>query len=105
MHACLRRAERIVLQVVADVENARRWNSECLGSHLEDASMRFGESHDARADDNLKVVAQASALEGLIDDKTRRSTLGRAAQARARERFSAEVIVPRYEALYRRLCR
>ena len=26
-------------------------------------------------------------------------------QTRARERFSAEVIVPRYEALYRRLCR
>jgi len=51
------------------------------------------------------VDALASALEGLIDDKIRRSALGRAAQARARERFSAEVIVPRYEALYRRLCR
>ena len=51
------------------------------------------------------VAALARALEGLIDDKTRRSALGRAAQARARERFSAEVIVPRYEALYRRLCR
>jgi L-malate glycosyltransferase len=51
------------------------------------------------------VAALAGALKGLIDDKTRRSALGRAAQARARERFSAEVIVPRYEALYRRLCR
>ncbi len=51
------------------------------------------------------VAALAGALEGLIDDKSRRSALGRAAQARARERFSAEVIVPRYEALYRRLCR
>jgi N-acetyl-alpha-D-glucosaminyl L-malate synthase BshA len=51
------------------------------------------------------VAALASALEGLIDDKTRRGALGRAAQARARERFSAEIIVPRYEALYRRLCR
>ena len=51
------------------------------------------------------VAALAGALEGLIDDKARRSALGRAAQARARERFSAEVIVPRYEALYRRLCR
>ena len=51
------------------------------------------------------VAALAGALEGLIHDKTRRSALGRAAQARARERFSAEVIVPRYEALYRRLCR
>ena len=51
------------------------------------------------------VAALASALESLIDDKTRRGALGRAAQARARERFSAEIIVPRYEALYRRLCR
>jgi L-malate glycosyltransferase len=51
------------------------------------------------------VAALAGALEGLIDDEARRSALGRAAQARARERFSAEVIVPRYEALYRRLCR
>ncbi len=51
------------------------------------------------------VGALASALEALIHDETRRSALGRAAQARARERFSAEIIVPRYEALYRRLCR
>ena len=51
------------------------------------------------------VAALAGALEGLIDDKTRRGALGRAAQDRARERFSAEVIVPRYEALYRRLSR
>jgi N-acetyl-alpha-D-glucosaminyl L-malate synthase BshA len=51
------------------------------------------------------VAALAGALEGLIDDKTRRGALGQAAQARARERFSAEIIVPRYEALYRRLCR
>jgi N-acetyl-alpha-D-glucosaminyl L-malate synthase BshA len=51
------------------------------------------------------VAALAGALEGLIDDKTRRNALGRAAQTRARERFSAEVIVPRYEALYRRLRR
>src|SRR5215470_7536353 len=51
------------------------------------------------------VAALAKALEGLIHDESRRRALGRAAQARARERFSAEVIVPRYEALYRRLCR
>ena len=51
------------------------------------------------------VAALVKALEALIDDETRRHTLGRAAQARARERFSAEVIVPRYEALYRRLSR
>jgi L-malate glycosyltransferase len=51
------------------------------------------------------VGALAAGLEALIHDEPRRRALGRAAQARARERFSAEVIVPRYEALYRRLCR
>jgi len=51
------------------------------------------------------VAALAAALEVLIHDEPRRRALGRAAHARARERFSAEVIVPRYEALYRRLCR
>jgi glycosyltransferase involved in cell wall biosynthesis len=45
----------------------------------------------------------ARAVEGLIQDPTRRAQLGRAAQARARERFSAEAIVPLYEALYRRV--
>lgn len=51
------------------------------------------------------VPALASALEALIRDEPRRRALGLAAQARARELFSADVIVPRYEALYRRLCR
>jgi len=51
------------------------------------------------------VAGLATALEALIDDEPRRRALGRAAHARARDRFSAEVIVPRYEALYRRLCR
>ncbi len=51
------------------------------------------------------VDALAKALEALIHDASRRRALGAAARARARERFSAEVIVPRYEALYRRLCR
>ena len=45
----------------------------------------------------------ARAVESLIKDPIRRSALGRAAQVRARERFSADVIVPRYEALYRRV--
>jgi N-acetyl-alpha-D-glucosaminyl L-malate synthase BshA len=49
--------------------------------------------------------ALTSALEGLIQDPARRRALGQAAQAQARALFSAEVIVPRYEALYRRLCR
>jgi N-acetyl-alpha-D-glucosaminyl L-malate synthase BshA len=47
--------------------------------------------------------AFASAVEGLIRDPSRRTALGRAAQLRARERFSAEAIVPLYEALYRRV--
>jgi len=52
-----------------------------------------------------EAAALARSLEALIHDPARRRALGRAAQARARELFSAEVIVPRYEALYRRLCR
>jgi N-acetyl-alpha-D-glucosaminyl L-malate synthase BshA len=46
----------------------------------------------------------ARAVESLIKDPTRRLALGRAARDRARELFSAEAIVPRYEALYRRVC-
>ena len=49
-------------------------------------------------------AALARAVEGLIKEPARRVALGRAAQDRARERFSADVIVPRYEALYRRIC-
>jgi N-acetyl-alpha-D-glucosaminyl L-malate synthase BshA len=49
--------------------------------------------------------ALTSALEDLIRDPARRRALGEAAQARGRALFSAEAIVPRYEALYRRLCR
>ena len=51
------------------------------------------------------VEGLASRLEALIHDGPRRRALGEAGRARARERFSADVIVPRYEALYRRLCR
>jgi L-malate glycosyltransferase len=51
------------------------------------------------------AAALAKALEALLEDETRRHALGRAAQARARELFSAAAIVPRYEALYRKLCR
>jgi N-acetyl-alpha-D-glucosaminyl L-malate synthase BshA len=50
------------------------------------------------------TAAAARAVEGLIKEPARRAALGRAAQARARERFSPSVIVPRYEALYRRIC-
>jgi N-acetyl-alpha-D-glucosaminyl L-malate synthase BshA len=45
----------------------------------------------------------ARAVESLLTDPPRRAALGRAAQVRARKLFSAAVIVPRYEALYRRV--
>jgi N-acetyl-alpha-D-glucosaminyl L-malate synthase BshA len=48
--------------------------------------------------------ALARAVEHLIEDPAHRAKLGRAAQQRARELFSADVIVPKYEALYRRVC-
>jgi glycosyltransferase involved in cell wall biosynthesis len=48
--------------------------------------------------------ALAAAAEALIQDPARRRVLGEAAAKRAREFFSAEIIVPRYEALYRRIC-
>lgn len=44
----------------------------------------------------------ARAAEGLIRDTRRRTALGRAAYERACRHFSGDVIVPRYEALYRR---
>ena len=46
----------------------------------------------------------ARATENLIQNAALRITLGRAAQTRAGEEFSANVIVPRYETLYRRVC-
>jgi L-malate glycosyltransferase len=48
--------------------------------------------------------ALAGAVEELIRRPERRKALGQAARRRAAERFSAEAIVPRYEALYRRVC-
>lgn len=50
------------------------------------------------------VEGMAAAVEGLIRDPVRRAELGRAAQRRAREHFSADIIVPRYQELYRRVC-
>jgi glycosyltransferase involved in cell wall biosynthesis len=46
----------------------------------------------------------ARAVEALISDPTRRAAMGAAARRRAMDRFSTEVIVPRYEAIYRRVC-
>lgn len=48
--------------------------------------------------------ALARAVESLIADSAKRTALGEAARKRAREFFSADVIVPRYEQLYRRVC-
>jgi glycosyltransferase involved in cell wall biosynthesis len=50
------------------------------------------------------TAAMVAAVEELIRDPARRGELGRAAQRRARELFSAGVIVPRYQELYRRVC-
>jgi N-acetyl-alpha-D-glucosaminyl L-malate synthase BshA len=50
------------------------------------------------------IGAMAAAVEELMRDPARRGELGRAAQRRARELFSAAVIVPRYQELYRRVC-
>lgn len=45
----------------------------------------------------------AAGIESLLRDPARRSAWGRAAQQRARGHFSAAAVVPRYEALYRRV--
>ncbi len=50
------------------------------------------------------AAALGHAVETLIADPARRITMGEAARRRARERFSVDAIVPRYEALYRRIC-
>jgi len=44
----------------------------------------------------------AREVESLINDPARRKQLGQAAQERAKRLFSADAIVPQYEALYRR---
>jgi N-acetyl-alpha-D-glucosaminyl L-malate synthase BshA len=51
------------------------------------------------------AAALALAVQTLIADASRRSLMGEAARRRAREHFSADAIVPRYEALYRQVCR
>ncbi len=48
--------------------------------------------------------ALAQAVVGLIGNAPARRAMGRAAQKRARATFSADAIVPHYEALYRRVC-
>lgn len=48
--------------------------------------------------------ALARAIESLINEPARRDSLGRAAQAAARAKFSAGSVVPAYETLYKKLC-
>ncbi len=48
--------------------------------------------------------ALAKAIEALIKDRGEREKMGAAARKRAREKFSSDIIVPQYEALYRRVC-
>lgn len=48
--------------------------------------------------------ALARAVETLIQNPRLREKMAEAAQKRAQEKFSADVIVPRYEALYKRVC-
>jgi glycosyltransferase involved in cell wall biosynthesis len=49
------------------------------------------------------VATMAASVEALMRDPARRHELGRAAQSRARDLFSAAAIVPRYQALYHRV--
>jgi glycosyltransferase involved in cell wall biosynthesis len=46
----------------------------------------------------------ARAVESLIQDPARRAAMGQSARVRAGKLFSADAIVPLYEALYRRVC-
>jgi N-acetyl-alpha-D-glucosaminyl L-malate synthase BshA len=48
--------------------------------------------------------ALARAVEDLIQNQGLREKMAQAAQKRAQEKFSADVIVPQYEALYKRVC-
>lgn len=49
-------------------------------------------------------AALAAAVESLIANPQRRTTMGQAGRKIARDRFSAQPIVSRYESLYRRVC-
>jgi len=50
------------------------------------------------------AAALAQGVETMLREPAKRAAFGRSAQVRARENFSADVIVPQYEALYRRVC-
>lgn len=50
------------------------------------------------------VDTLAARMGELIKDSVRRKAMGQAAQQRARKLFSADVIIPQYEAVYGRIC-
>ena len=50
------------------------------------------------------AITLVRAVEELIAEPALRTMLGQAARLRAQALFSTEIIVPRYEALYRRVC-
>ena len=50
------------------------------------------------------AAALARAVESFISDPARCAAMGKAARCRASALFSADVIVPLYEAIYRRVC-
>ncbi len=54
--------------------------------------------------DSSEAMVIAKAIQSLIDNPDLRLRLGKAAQQRAREQFSAAMIVPLYESLYARIC-
>jgi len=50
------------------------------------------------------IEVLAARVGELLEDTKRRALLGDSARKRARECFSVDAVVPRYEALYRRVC-
>ena len=55
--------------------------------------------------DSDGAAALADAVNRLVQNPEHRRVMGRAAQEHARKKFSAGVIVPQYESLYRNVCR
>jgi glycosyltransferase involved in cell wall biosynthesis len=51
------------------------------------------------------AAALAEAVSELISNSAHRAALGQAGRETARRRFCADVIVPKYEAVYRRVAR